>query len=336
MNPRVIGLILLVIGLGVALYFFNIGGVGKISSIVPQPPSSSLSVSTTTPGASSGGSSASSTSSSSENPIAQFFSILFAPFHAPTGVPIGPTIPSGSANNGSGGSQYGYGGSTVSQSQIPPGFTAAQLSPYFHLVRFNIAGTTEISLTAPWTNGAQTPIDITGWEIKTNRGGEYIPQAVNLYDPASIPVESDIFLTPGQNDFVNFYSNSSPVNLRLNECMGFLNQTNQFNPQLPAYCPQVNQSQISAFTGACQNYILSLSCQPVNFSSPQIPRTDYACQDYLKNNFTYNSCIHNHAADQNFLSNEWHIWMGSSPLDFYHDNVELLDRNGFVVDTYSY
>jgi hypothetical protein len=331
MNPRVIGLILLVIGLGVALYFFNIGGVGKISSIVPQPPSSSLSVSTTTPGAPT-----SSAASSSENPIAKFFSILFAPFSAPTGVPIGPTIPGGSAGTGSGNGQYGYGGSTVSQSQIPPGFTAAQLSPYFHLVRFNIVGTTEISLTAPWTNGGQMPIDITGWEIKTNRGGEYVPQAVNLYNPAAVPVEKDIFLTPGDNDFVNFYSNSSPVNLRLNECMGYLNQTNQFTPPLTSNCPPVNQSQISTFTGACQNYILSLGCQPVNFASPQIPLTDYACQDYLKNNFTYDSCIRNHAADQNFLSNEWHIWMGSSPLDLYHDNAELLDRNGLVVDTYSY
>ena len=67
-----------------------------------------------------------------------------------------------------------------------------------------------------------------------------------------------------------------------------------------------------------------------------VPRTDYACHDYLENNFNYKSCFNAHVRDANFLSNQWWVWMGSSPLDQYHDTADLFDKNGLLVDEYSY
>ena len=337
MGGKVLAIILLVVGLGIALYLFNSGVIAKFGSAITPPGGTSTSTvaaattSTTSPSSSSSGNS--------------FFSFLSRLFHPVT--VIGP----GSAGVGttSGGQSSGGSGSALSPasplapstssipaSQIPKGFTLAQLSPYFHMVRFSGVGISQIGLSAPGTTAATTTIDITGWKIQTNRSGEYIPQAVNIYDPSAAAVLSDIILTIRQNDIVYFYSNSSPVNLRLNKCMGFLNATHQFNPALPSSCPAVDRSAIANFTGQCQNYILSLGCQPVNMASPQIPRFDYACQQYLENNFTYKSCVSIHGVDKDFLSNQWRVWMGSSPLDRYHDNVELLDKQGLVVDTYSY
>ena len=226
---------------------------------------------------------------------------------------------------------------SIPPSEIPSGFTASELSPYFHEIRFGgvSAGTYgQVSLYAYQSQGTAS-IDVTGWEVKGNRGGFYIPQAVNLYDPLGLTPASNIWLKSG--DVLDMYSTSAPVNLRLNECIGYLPNRSQFNPQLPQNCPYIDRSQIQSFTGACQNYIQSLGgCQEANLANPSIPINDDACRTYLVDNFNYRSCFESHQADSNFLSNQVWAWMGSSPFDQYHDNIELVDRNGLLVDLYSY
>jgi hypothetical protein len=260
-----------------------------------------------------------------------------------------------SAAGGSGGSN-GSGGSgaaqlstsitidpsTISAANIPAGFTAAQLSPYFREVRFGSVspGTSyyygTITLITYFANSAATgTIDVTGWQIKSKNGGEYIPQAIALYDPSGLSAASDIRLK--NSDVVNIYSTSAPFNLRINKCVGYIQHVANFSPSLPLNCPYMNQSQIANFTGACQNYIETLSgCSEPNMASPQIPRTDYACQDYLENNFNYKSCFEQHAADADFLSNQVWVWTGSNVVDNYHDVVDLYDRSGLLVDQYTY
>ena len=186
----------------------------------------------------------------------------------------------------------------VLPSDVPKGFTASQLSLYFHQVRFG-----GISPGSPYSYGeislyaypaAQTSsIDVTGWQIKSNRGGEYLPQAVNVYDPLGLNPATDIFMKSG--DALNIYSTSAPVNLRLNECLGYLPDKTQFNPQLPQNCPYVDRSAVQSFSGACQNYVLSLgSCGIANLADPRIPENDYNCINYLENNFSYKSCYDAH------------------------------------------
>ena len=323
-------IILLIIGLGVALYFFNSGGAQKITALLPVPSS------TTSAASSSASGGPTQTSSNS------FFSFLLSILPHVTkststtqtyfGPPPGGSYPStpstGSGQAGSGG-QAGQGTSSV-----PANSTS---SPYFHLLRIGGAGQSLITLYTYGNRSNSSTLDITGWQIKTNHGGEYIPQIVNVYDYTGLTPPSDLIVTLNQNQYIYFYSNSSPVNLRLNECVGYLNTTKQFNPAMPNNCPSVPKADIASFTGQCQNYINSLyTCAQPNMSSIYIPRNDYACQQFLQDNFTYKSCEQEHAGDANFLSNQWRIWMGSTPLDKYHDNVELLDRNGLIVDSYSY
>lgn len=243
--------------------------------------------------------------------------------------------------SGSTGSTGGGGGTVI---QPVPTTTApianATSSPYYGEVRFGSAfpgngGNGEISLYA-YPPNQSTTIDVTGWLIKTNRGGLYIPQAVNVYDPLGLAPETDILLHYG--DYLDIYSSSAPVNLRLNECIGYLPNRSQFNPELPDTCPySYNPTATQSFSGACQNYIQSLgSCQEPDMNSAQIPTNDYACVQYLETHFNYSSCFNQHDTDPNFLSNQVWVWTGSTPLDPYHDNVELLDKNGLVVATYSY
>ncbi len=231
------------------------------------------------------------------------------------------------------------GAPAIDPSQIPAGYTLAELSPYFHQIRLGSvsAGTSyyygQITLYAYLNSGEK--VDITGWQIKTNNSGEYIPQAINLYDPSGLTPASDIVVKSG--DTVSLYSSSAPFNLRLNACVGYLAHVANFKPGLPESCPYIDRSALQNFTGACQNYIGSLSgCASPDLNNVPVPRTDYACYDYLQNHFNYKSCFTDHVGDANFLSNQVWVWTGSNVVDQYHDTVKLLDRQGRLVDLYSY
>ncbi len=254
---------------------------------------------------------------------------------APAGEQITPPAPSGS------GASSGV-TTTINPSEIPAGFTASELSPYFGKITFG-----GVSAASPYSYGtiilaayglsASDTVDVTGWQIKTNRGGEYIPQAIDLYDPSGLAAPGDIFL--GQGQYVYLYSSSGPFNLRLNECIGYIGNSNKFTPALPMDCPYIDQSAISkmGFTGECENYIFSLgSCEVPDLNNAPIPQNDYACRDYIESNFNYKACFSAHENDADFLSNQWWVWTGSSPLDEYHDMVDLFDKNGLLVNQYSY
>jgi len=260
--------------------------------------------------------------------------------HGPT-APIGPPSPKGTTiappPSGSGPTAT----TTINPANIPAGFTAAQLSPYFHQILFGSVspGTSYyygvITLNTYFSANATGTIDVTGWQIKSKHSGEYIPQAIDVYDPSGLTPPSDIRLKNGDTAYL--YSTSAPFNVRLNECIGYIANVADFSPAIPDTCPYIDQSAIQNFTGVCQNYIETLGqCQAPNMSSPQIPRTDYACQDYLENNFNYKSCFEAHDGDANFLSDQVWVWTGSNVVDEYHDSVELLDQHGLLVDLYTY
>lgn len=229
--------------------------------------------------------------------------------------------------------------SSIPSWEIPTGFTASQLSPDFHDVRiggvsygsaYSYYGTISLYAYLP----ASTTIDITGWEIKSNRGGEYIPKAINVYDPSGLTAPSDIAIKNG--DDVYLYSSSAPFNLRLNECIGYIAAENKFTPALPESCPQLDLSEVEGFSSECYNYVESLgSCQVPNLNNANIPYYDTGCYSYIEN-IGYASCFNQHASDPNFLSNQIWVWTGSNIVDEYHDQVELLDKNGLVVDVYTY
>ena len=279
MGARIGFVIVIVIILGVALYAYNSGVAGHYN----------------------GGSSSSTASN--------FFSSLFPHWSTSTSGSYSGFMPKG--YNGSGfsnttGMPTSTIGPVINPTDIPAGFTESQLSSYFHQVRFGTVyagngyySSGQISLNTYLYQQSSTGIsavNVTGWQIKSNRGGEFIPQAVNLYDPTGLAPATDIYLKNG--DYLNIYSSSAPVNVRINKCMGYLPNGNQFNPPLPQNCPYLDKSQIQSFSGACQNYIMSLSaCQLPDFSNPAMPQNDFACRDYINNHFSYHSCFNDHQTD---------------------------------------
>lgn len=229
----------------------------------------------------------------------------------------------------------------IPTSSIPAGFTRSELSPYFGEVTIGSvdAGSdsgsyNQITLSAQFATGT---IDITGWTLKGNRGNEYLPKAINVYDPSGLTVPTDINFR--SEDTLTLYSSTSAIgeNLHLNKCIGYITNGANFTPPLYESCPAPYQdTNMSSLSGECQDYIQSLGDCVLPDSNPPVPQYDSACHDFLTT-VNYKGCFNRHRSDSDFLSNQWIAWMGGSVfLDPYHDQVLLLDKKGLLVDLYQY
>ena len=233
----------------------------------------------------------------------------------------------------------------ISDGSIPVGYTRAQLSPYFQKIRISSAYyssfsgyPSQIQLYSSLPKDAN--VNITGWKIKSNNGREIIiPQAVNLYDLSGFLFDSNIILS--SNGYVSIYGNMSVINrnLRLNKCIGYLENDYDFIPQLPRNCPMPSRSETQYLSGQCQSYVYSLgNCQlpDVSFYN-SLPGNDdgNACRVFLSN-INYYSCIKEHRNDLDFYLNDWRVWINKNILDTQHDAVKLFDNEGLFVDQYVY
>ena len=232
---------------------------------------------------------------------------------------------------------------TIPDYLIPSGLTREQLSPYFKKVKISSAYTSSWS-TAPsqinlFSSLKGETINITGWKIKSNRREIIIPQAVNIYEPSGFSPQEDIIVS--ENNSINIYSNKSSLNrnLRLNKCIGYLEENYDFNPSLPQNCPSIPRSEITYLSGECQSYILSLwGCKlpEVSFYNTLLGSDEgNACRAFL-NTISHGSCFQKYRYGFDFLSNEWRIWIDQDILDPQHDRIRLFDKNGLLVDEYIY
>lgn len=222
----------------------------------------------------------------------------------------------------------------------PAGFTASELSPYYGDVKITSL------YTYVWYNShlflsaysAPQPIDITGWTIKSNEGSMQIPQAVADYKPGGAEPSSDVVLQNGGR--LDIYNTASPIaeNLRINKCMGYLNNDYKFTPALQcSYVSMYNRSEIASLSGDCQSYILSLgSCKTPTVSKLNSFSNEPACVRFL-NRFNYASCYDANVGTAGFFTNQWIAWIpGMWSFNQKHDRVLLLDKKGLLVSEYIY
>ncbi len=228
---------------------------------------------------------------------------------------------------------------------VPPlGFTEEQLSPHFQAIKISSirrsrtwGGDAQFRLTAGSFEGVK---NITNWRLKTNSGEFSIPKAVADYKPGGGERTSIVL---NSREYVNFYSWGSPLvnGLRVNKCIGFLNNFYDFSPSFSNSCPRSfsSRDEIAVFTGECQSFVLSLRrCQQPTaeelnkFSGP----ANRDCHAFLRT-INYGNCYSKHAKDSDFWSREWRVWLNRAlPFDPRHDRVLLLDENGLLVDVRTY
>ncbi|MDI6734203.1 MAG: hypothetical protein QMD50_01775 [Patescibacteria group bacterium] len=223
-------------------------------------------------------------------------------------------------------------------SEPPVGFTAKQLSPYYQKIGFSL-NADGFSVYGRGELGDKK-VNITGWRFKTNIGETLIPEAVNYYDSSGLAREEDIVI--GSGDTINGYITVSPVgkNIRLNKCIGHLNNNYENNPRFPSYCPELyDRNELIKFSGRCQSFIMSLdSCRKpsVEELNNTLGYEADQCQAFFKR-FDYTSCYNRYYWTSDFLGNEWRIWLGAGiRIDPEHDWVKFFDKDGLLVDSYIY
>lgn len=183
-------------------------------------------------------------------------------------------------------------------------------------------------------NRDNRPVKVTGWLIKGNIGSYIIGKGVEVYEPSSTSEAGEIFLSPGATLHIYSYPGPLNQNFQVNKCLGYLQNSNQFDPPLLNLCPRFAKEAIAHLSGACQRYLRSLP--RCTLPEPNLPLwQDLKCAAAL-NQLNYSNCFANHRLDPDFLTGEWRSYGSGQVLDLLHDQVYLLNQEGVVVDSYTY
>lgn len=246
---------------------------------------------------------------------------------------------------------------TVSNPSLPPavtppiGFNANQLSPFYKQVHidsvihpdrnayYTSAGG-QFALYTDWS--IKQLIDVTGWSVRGNKGGSVsIPQAVADYNPNTFGTlqNTDIVLESGARVYVYGLRGPLGSNFRLNKCTGYLNENNKFDPSLPNECPRVDSARLVLLSGKCQDFVHSMNTC-VTPKPDDLNRISGFVEDecralIAKQNHV--ACYNDNHNTPDFFSKEWRVWNGDAmTFDTYHDRLMLFDRQGLLVDVYTY
>lgn len=215
---------------------------------------------------------------------------------------------------------------------VPPSAGEAAVVEKQKPARISYASQTGLRLSA--NVGRNETANITGWFVKSNSGSFTIPQAQEVYSFGG--KQGDIILRSG--DWAYFYPGRGPKgNFRLNKCLGYIEDLAPFAPSLPKNCPLISRSEISGFSAACQDYLLSLrSCENPS-ANPPVSITDSACHSFLSK-LNYVGCVEKYKNDSDFLTREWWVWAENrlNIFDPVHDKIQLINKAGEVVDEYIY
>jgi len=218
-------------------------------------------------------------------------------------------------------------------------------SPYFGKIEISNAEIQTPSLPSLITLSArleeEEKINITGWHIRARAGRFVFPLGIEKYLPFYNTVSTkNIFVK--QNDTIYLSGDSSPLgtakNFRPNKCFGYLANYRDFPIFLSRSCPNPRREEFSQLSLDCQQFILWIpECDIPDYSSNFEISRDSECVSYIDENFNYNGCFRSYSRDEDFLENEWHIYLNKDILTTnYCDTVYLRDQNGLLVDKYFY
>ena len=269
-------------------------------------------------------------------------------------LPRAPYAVDGSGNvslPGSSGDNSVSGSSGVSQTpSLPGGIAFGDISPYRGVVLIDHyisgAGSTpkgeflELSI----SQSAKTPIDISGWTLRSDASGNStpIPRGTEVPAGGTVNAAQDIILSAG--DHATIISGQSPIgaSFRENKCIGYFGNFQSFSPVLPLSCP-VPSTELSTLYGTdyirdttCIEYVNMLSrCQAVLSPPSTLSGT---CQSFIVKYFNYNGCVDAHKSDTDFKGDRWRIYLGRTSTMWQprHEIVRLLDAQCKTVDAFSY
>jgi len=190
-------------------------------------------------------------------------------------------------------------------------------------------------------------INITGWQIRGNKGVAIITQGIETYLPYISNPSEDILIGRSAAT-IHLQGTSSPLGInksfRPNKCFGYLTDVYNFTPSISfsKKCPSIKLEEISHLGEYCQDFILRKmrGCEVPDYSDNLKIIFDSECTSYISSyaekNFNYQGCFRNYSKDKDFLSNYWYVYLGHDMVSRLHDVLYLRDQDGLVVAKYLY
>jgi len=188
-------------------------------------------------------------------------------------------------------------------------------------------------------------INITGWQLRGNKGVAIITEGIETYLPYDSNPGEDIFIR--YSDTIYLWGASSPLGInksfRPNKCFGYLTDIYNFVPSISSSkkCPSIKLEDISHLGEYCQDFILRMGgCKVPDYSKNLKIIFDSECTSYISSyaekNFNYQGCFSNYSKDKDFLNNYWYVYLGHDITSKLHDTLYLRDQDGLLVAKYLY
>ncbi|MBI4120862.1 MAG: hypothetical protein HY457_01225 [Parcubacteria group bacterium] len=185
------------------------------------------------------------------------------------------------------------------------------------------------------------PVTITGWQVKSILTGNVaaIGTAAYLPQPGMVNASQLVALAPGGKAYL--VTGSSPIgaSFRINSCIGYYEQFQDFLPPLPSECPHPKddfQNSGTTSDGQCLDYLETLNqCEAHVQAIPLSMTGNPVCQDFISQYVSYGGCVTLHKNETDFYKNEWRIYFGRGQ-ELWRDKRELLvlyDAQGRIVDS---
>ncbi len=196
-----------------------------------------------------------------------------------------------------------------------------------------------ITLTVSLEEGEK--INITGWEIRGRKGGFTIPSGIEKYTPYYNPIpDEDIVIDRSGKIYLSGDSNplGNGRNFRSNKCLGYLTNYRDFPIAISKNCPKPEKEELSYLEPCCQKFILDLGrCEMPEYWENSRISDDSECVTYINENLNYAGCYRKYSKDEDFLGDDWHIYMNKNfVVSDDCDTLYLRDQNGLIVDIYDY
>lgn len=215
-----------------------------------------------------------------------------------------------------------------------------EISSYFGGSRSNV---NEEQIELRVNNSLKEKINISNWRLESGVSGvsDKIGEGAYLPYSGQVNVETAIFVEAGDRIIIN--TGRSPIgsSFRINKCVGYFEQFQDFNPPLYKECPEPINDLPNVGVGneaeACIDFVERLPrCElylrevPTNIGG--------LCTNYVTTKINYNTCVDNHKNDSGFYAKEWRVYLGRNDelWKSKREIIKLLDQNGEVVDVVSY
>jgi len=191
---------------------------------------------------------------------------------------------------------------------------------------------------------AKGVVDITGWSLESALTGTkvYLPGIASSFVMGAANVIGSATLQPGGLAIVTTAQSPVGASFRENMCSGYLDQFQEFRPQLGNACPSpssvlpLTEENLVRYGDACFDVINYLSaCRfPQDIPDTVTP----ACRAFLTDALSYNGCVNRNRTSRSFETNRWRMYLGGQGEIWRnsHDAIRLLDAQGRTVDVFVY